>query len=76
MTPVRLFVKSPKKSAVSKFGELTGEVGSCARPGELVASRSGNMPSWAADDLQPIGTFCSVHCSYHVHIPCASLPES
>lgn len=52
MTPVRLFVKSVKKSAVSKFAELTGEVGSCARPGELVASRSGNMPSWAADNPQ------------------------
>lgn len=50
MATVRFFVKSVKKSAVSKYAELTGEAGSHARRGDLVASQHGNMPSWAADD--------------------------
>lgn len=50
MASVRFFVKSVKKSAVSKYAELTGEVSSHARRSDLVASQHGNMPSWAADD--------------------------
>ena len=50
MAPVRFFVKSVKKSAVSKYAELTGKAGSHARRGDLVASQHGNMPSWAVDD--------------------------
>ena len=52
MASLHFFVKSVRKSAVSKYAELTGEVGSHARRGDLMASRSGNMPSWAADDPQ------------------------
>lgn len=50
MASVRFYVKSVKKSAVSKYADLTGEVGSHARRSDLVASQHGNMPSWAADD--------------------------
>ncbi len=50
MAPLGRVVKSLKKGAVSKHAELTGESGSSARPGDLLASRHGNMPSWAADD--------------------------
>ena len=50
MASVRFFVKSVKKSAVSKYAELTGEAGGHARRGDLVASQHGNMPSWAAND--------------------------
>ena len=52
MRSLQFFVKSVKKRAVSKYAELTGEVGSGARRGDLMASRSGNMPSWAADNPQ------------------------
>ena len=50
MASIRFFVKSVKKSAVSKYADLTGEVGSHATRSDLVASQHGNMPSWAADD--------------------------
>lgn len=50
MASVRFFVKSVKKSAVSKYADLTGEVGSHTKRSDLVASQHGNMPSWAAND--------------------------
>ena len=50
MASIRFLVKSVKKSAVNNYAELTGESGSYARRGDLVASQHGNMPSWAVDD--------------------------
>ncbi len=52
MASLDFFVKSLKKSAVSKYAELIGEDDRSARRGDLMASRFGNMPSWAADDPQ------------------------
>lgn len=50
MASLNFFVKSVKKSAVSKYAELIGQAGSSSVRGNLLASQHGNMPSWAAND--------------------------